>query len=151
MTEYDKFVDILLASSDSGKNELDTYLEDKVLRRSVDFDILNWWKANSTKYPTLSLIARDVLAIPISTVASESAFSAGGRLISAQRSRLHVKTVEALMCTQSWLLDQVEKVEDLSELPSDTTATANDDEDPAFIDAMAGNVFCNVPSLIQPS
>ncbi|CAN0830004.1 Zinc finger BED domain-containing protein DAYSLEEPER, partial [Linum grandiflorum] len=96
-------------SSDSGKNELDTYLEDKVLRRSVDFDILNWWKANSTKYPTLSLIARDVLAIPISTVASESAFSAGGRLISAQRSRLHVKTVEALMCTQSWLLDQVEK------------------------------------------
>ncbi|CAN0829998.1 Zinc finger BED domain-containing protein RICESLEEPER 2 [Linum grandiflorum] len=109
MTEYDKFVDILLASSDSGKNELDTYLEDKVLRRSVDFDILNWWKANSTKYPTLSLIARDVLAIPISTVASESAFSAGGRLISAQRSRLHVKTVEALMCTQSWLLDQVEK------------------------------------------
>ncbi|CAN0858081.1 Putative AC transposase [Linum grandiflorum] len=140
MTEYDKFVDILLASSDSGKNELDTYLEDKVLRRSVDFDILNWWKANSTKYPTLSLITRDVLVIPISTVASESAFSAGGRLISAQRSRLHVKTVEALMCTQSWLLDQVEK-EDLSELPSDTTATANDDEDPAFIDVMAGNVF----------
>ncbi|CAN0905364.1 hypothetical protein LINGRAHAP2_LOCUS23618 [Linum grandiflorum] len=44
------------------------------------------------------------------------------------------------MCTQSWLLDQVEK-EDLSELPSDTTATANDDKDPAFIDAMAGNVF----------
>ncbi|CAN0830002.1 Zinc finger BED domain-containing protein RICESLEEPER 2, partial [Linum grandiflorum] len=80
-----------------------------VLDPSVDFDILNWWKANSTKYPTLSLIARDVLAIPISTVASESAFSAGGRLISAQRSRLHVKTVEALMCTQSWLLDQVEK------------------------------------------
>ncbi|CAN0905360.1 Putative AC9 transposase [Linum grandiflorum] len=109
MTEFDKFVDSLLASSDSGKNELDTYLEDKVLRRSVDLDILNWWKANSTKYPTLSLIARDVLAIPISTVASESAFNAGGRLISAQRSKLHVKTVEALMCTQSWLLDQVEK------------------------------------------
>ncbi|CAN0846139.1 Zinc finger BED domain-containing protein RICESLEEPER 2, partial [Linum grandiflorum] len=96
MTEYDKFVDILLASSDSGKNELDTYLEDKVLRRSVDFDILNWWKANSTKYPTLSLIARDVLAIPISIVASVSAFSACGRLISAQRSRLHERRLKHL-------------------------------------------------------
>ncbi|KAK2361801.1 zinc finger BED domain-containing protein DAYSLEEPER [Trifolium repens] len=42
-----------------------------------DFDILNWWKVNSTKYPTLGLTARDILAMPISIVASESAFSTG--------------------------------------------------------------------------
>ncbi|CAN1338227.1 Putative AC9 transposase [Linum perenne] len=109
LLEYDQFVNRLLAESSGGKNELDSYLEDNVLRRSDDFDILNWWKANATKYPTLALIARDILAIPVSTVASESAFSAGGRLISTQRSRLHTKTVEALMCTQSWLLNHIKK------------------------------------------
>ncbi|CAN1336549.1 Zinc finger BED domain-containing protein RICESLEEPER 2, partial [Linum perenne] len=137
MLEYDQFVNRLLAESSGGKNELDSYLEDNVLRRSDDFDILNWWKANSTKYPTLALIARDILAIPVSTVASESAFSAGGRLISTQRSRLHIKTVETLMCTQSWLLNHIQK-EDLSTLPCDTTSTVNVDEDPIFIEAMAG-------------
>ena len=30
----------------------------------------------------LSIIARDVLTVPVSTVASEAAFSAGGRVVS---------------------------------------------------------------------
>ena len=36
---------------------------------SVNFDILNWWKVNSSEFPILAKIARDVLAIPISTMA----------------------------------------------------------------------------------
>jgi hAT family C-terminal dimerisation region len=32
------------------------------------FDILLWWKTNTTRYPILSSIVIDVLAIPISTV-----------------------------------------------------------------------------------
>jgi len=51
----------------------------------------------------LQKIAKDILAIPISTVASESAFSTGGRLLCPNRSRLHENTLEALMCAQSWL------------------------------------------------
>ena len=43
-----------------------------------DFDILMWWKMNYFRYRVLSQIACDVLAIPISTVASEFAFSIGG-------------------------------------------------------------------------
>jgi hypothetical protein len=53
-----------------------------------DFDILGWWKVNGIKYPILAEIARDVLAIPISTVASESAFSTGGRVLDCFRSSL---------------------------------------------------------------
>ncbi|KAL8556221.1 hypothetical protein ACS0TY_003862 [Phlomoides rotata] len=58
---------------------------------------------NSLKYPILQLVARDVLAIPISTVASESAFSTSGRFVSPHCSRLHHDTLEALMCSQDWL------------------------------------------------
>lgn len=42
----------------------------------------------------------DILA---STVASESAFSTGGRVIHCYRSRMTTDTVEALKCTQNWL------------------------------------------------
>ncbi|XP_052299984.1 uncharacterized protein LOC127903662 isoform X3 [Citrus sinensis] len=52
--------------------------------------------------PHSAEIARDFLAIPVSTVASESAFSTGGRHLSHHRSRLHPSTVEALVCTQNW-------------------------------------------------
>jgi glucose-6-phosphate dehydrogenase assembly protein OpcA len=50
--------------------------------RTLDFDILAWWKANGPKYPTLQRIARDILAILVSTVALESTFSTSGRLLS---------------------------------------------------------------------
>ena len=58
--------------------ELDQYLENDLMPRIVDFDILAWWKSNGPKYPTLQRIARDILAIPESTVALESSFSTSG-------------------------------------------------------------------------
>ncbi|GKB48976.1 ribonuclease H-like domain-containing protein [Tanacetum coccineum] len=50
----------------------------------------------------LSLLARDVLAIPISTVASKSVFSTDGRVLDAFRSSLTPPVVESLICTQDW-------------------------------------------------
>jgi hypothetical protein len=58
---------------------------------SPNFDILNWWKVNSTKVLILSKITRDVLAIPVTTVASESAFSTGGHVLDPFRSSLAPK------------------------------------------------------------
>ncbi|CAI8588100.1 unnamed protein product [Vicia faba] len=58
---------------------------------------------NGIKYPTLQVIAKDILAIPISTVASESAFSTSSHILSPHRSRLHWTTLEVLMCARSWL------------------------------------------------
>ena len=54
-------------------------------------------------YPTLRLIAHDILAILITIVASELAFSTSGRVLSEHCSRLTPKMLEALMCSQSWL------------------------------------------------
>ncbi|XP_050876751.1 zinc finger BED domain-containing protein RICESLEEPER 1-like [Lathyrus oleraceus] len=105
------------------KNEVDLYLMEKLEKKSPGFDILNWWKVNSNKYPILGQMARDVLAMPVSTVASESAFSTGGRVLTCYRSSLTPKTVEALICTQNWckaspvsvdieeLLDELENLE----------------------------------------
>ncbi|KAH9780517.1 BED-type domain-containing protein [Citrus sinensis] len=114
------------------KSELDTYLEEED-KTTPDFDILMWWKVNRSRYPILSEIARDLLAVPVSTVASESAFSAGGRCLSPHRSRLHPSTVEALMCTQNWIWAQLK-----GEIPKDKVmngeeingeVTDNDDEE----------------------
>ncbi|KAL7585990.1 zinc finger BED domain-containing protein DAYSLEEPER-like [Lactuca sativa] len=88
-------------------SELDNYLKEKLLPKDMELDLLAWWKTNGIKYPTLQRIAKDILAIPVSTVASESAFSTSGRLVSPHRSRLHPKTLEALMCAQSWLLNEI--------------------------------------------
>ena len=51
----------------------------------------------------LSKMARDILAILISTVASKSAFSTSGPILDSFRSSLSPKTVEALVCSQNWL------------------------------------------------
>jgi hypothetical protein len=48
-------------------------------------------------------LAKDVLAVPASTVPSEYAFSTGGRIIDLLRCSLSTDTVEALICSQSWL------------------------------------------------
>uniref|UniRef100_A0ACD5X2F8 Uncharacterized protein n=1 Tax=Avena sativa TaxID=4498 RepID=A0ACD5X2F8_AVESA len=83
-------------------NELDRYLKEELTPRKEEVDILQWWKISSSKYPVLSKMARDILAIPASTVPSESAFSTGGRVISDYRSSLACSTIEALICLQDW-------------------------------------------------
>ncbi|KAL6179493.1 hypothetical protein ACLB2K_051008 [Fragaria x ananassa] len=63
----------------------------------VKLDILGWWKTHSRNFPVLSIMARDLLTTLVSTVASESAFSAGGRVLDEKRSRLTPGNLEALM------------------------------------------------------
>ena len=48
-------------------------------------------------------MAQDILAIPISTVASESVFSTSGRILDDFRTSLTPFMLEALVCTQDWL------------------------------------------------
>ncbi|KAK2658237.1 hypothetical protein Ddye_004770 [Dipteronia dyeriana] len=57
------------------RTQLDLYLEERRLERSIDLNILDFWKGNEPRYPELAAMARDVLNVPISTVASESALS----------------------------------------------------------------------------
>ena len=71
--------------------------------RTDNFNILNWWKINSVKLSILSRMARDILAVPATTIASEAAFSVGGRVIDESRSCLLPEIVEALVTTDDWI------------------------------------------------
>ncbi|KAK9233093.1 hypothetical protein WN943_023342 [Citrus x changshan-huyou] len=91
-------------------------------------------EVNSANYPILSSIARDVLAIPVSTVASKSAFSTGGRILDQYRSSLTPDMVEALVLLQNWLR---------TSLFMDTTADLNKlVEDNEFMDQLAEAYKC---------
>ncbi|PON44443.1 Ribonuclease H-like domain containing protein [Parasponia andersonii] len=51
------------------------------MARNVKLDVLAFWKSNQFRYPELAAMARDILSIPVSTVASEASFSVGGRVL----------------------------------------------------------------------
>lgn len=71
------------------------------------------------RFSILSHLARDFLAMPISTVPSESAFSTGGRVLDPFRSSLTPRIVEALVCAQDWLKRSKQSIifeEDLASL-----------------------------------
>ena len=49
-----------------------------------------------------------MLAVHVSTVASESAFSMGGRILDIFCSSLALEMVQSLICTQNWLQSSVQ-------------------------------------------
>lgn len=104
-TKYMKFFMKHLKEENNSEcmSEVDYYFLDGCEASTNEFDILLWWKVNAPKYHILAEIAHDILAIPISIVASESTFSNGGRILDPFRSSLSPLTVEALVCTQDWL------------------------------------------------
>ncbi|KAJ3686156.1 hypothetical protein LUZ61_015320 [Rhynchospora tenuis] len=89
-------------TSEPEKSEIDLYLCEPLDETGVDdeFDILAWWKLKVPRYPVLSRLTRDILAVPASTVASESTFSTSGRTLSTMRNCLNDESMEALICAQ---------------------------------------------------
>ncbi|WJX79196.1 hypothetical protein P8452_62339 [Trifolium repens] len=101
LTDFDAY--IMETSTHQTKSELDQYLEESLLPRVPDFDVLSWWKLNKLKYPTLSKMARDILSIPVSTVPPDSIFDKKSKEMDQYRSSLRPETVEALVCTKDWM------------------------------------------------
>ncbi|KAL1564027.1 zinc finger BED domain-containing protein DAYSLEEPER-like [Salvia divinorum] len=85
------------------KSEMDHYLEESVLPRVQDFDVLGWWRINRLRYPTLSKLACDVLSIPLSTIPPETVFESGERKMDGYLSSLRPKTLQAIVCAKDWL------------------------------------------------
>ncbi|KAI3457083.1 hypothetical protein Pfo_013746 [Paulownia fortunei] len=107
LTGFDRFLHETSISQNT-KSDLDKYLEEPLFPRSVDFSILNWWKVHEPRYPVLSMMARNILGIPVSKVALESLFDTGDRALDHCWSSMKSDTLQALMCSQDWMRNELE-------------------------------------------
>nr|GEX10898.1 zinc finger BED domain-containing protein RICESLEEPER 2-like [Tanacetum cinerariifolium] len=79
------------------------------------FDILGFWKVKETTFPVQSRMAMDILSVQTTSVASKSASSTSGRVLSIRRTRLTPTLLEMCMCFKD-NLDAQERKRDKSTL-----------------------------------
>ncbi|XVE49896.1 hypothetical protein DITRI_Ditri01bG0118900 [Diplodiscus trichospermus] len=87
------------SASSSSQRQLELYLDIS----SDSFDVIGFWKNSYSRYPDLARMARDIMSIPITTVASESFFSIGGRVLNWWRSSLKWVNAQMLITIRNWL------------------------------------------------
>ncbi|KAL2944298.1 putative AC transposase [Bienertia sinuspersici] len=90
-------LDSSCVSIGGAQSNVDAYLNSPFMAHNSEtpFDILEYWKSQSVSFPFMSRIAKDVLAIPITSIVAESSFSMGGRVLTKYRSYLRTANVEA--------------------------------------------------------
>ena len=70
-----------------------------------NIDPLQWWSFNEVNFPELAKIARNLLAIPASSAASERVFSVANACCSGRRSGLNTETIETqILLRYNWEL-----------------------------------------------
>ncbi|GKD59423.1 zinc finger BED domain-containing protein RICESLEEPER 2-like protein [Tanacetum coccineum] len=74
-----------------------------------DFDLLGFWKPKESIFPVLFHMAMDIISVQATSVASESAFSTSGRVLSIRRTRLTPASLEMCMCLKDHLDAQERK------------------------------------------
>jgi hypothetical protein len=61
---------------------------DTVQKFDDEFNLLDWWHDHKLTYLVLSILAKDIISVHVSTVSPESTFSLAGRVIEERRHRL---------------------------------------------------------------
>ncbi|KAK0577731.1 hypothetical protein LWI29_037671 [Acer saccharum] len=92
----------LKTSSSSSASEVDRYLEDEHKFPDDKFSLQDWWKSHQQDYPILAIIAKQILGTPVSTVAVEQEFSAGGNILDPRRSVMCPQSLEMQACVDDW-------------------------------------------------
>ncbi|KAK2968008.1 hypothetical protein RJ640_020416 [Escallonia rubra] len=88
------------ASISTASDELTQYLSESPA--PIPTDVLEWWKANSARYPRLSVMARDFLAVQPTSVSPEELFCCKGDDVDKQRFSMPHESAQALLCIKSW-------------------------------------------------
>ena len=108
-------------------NELNLYINAQFIDiQRAKLDLLNWWKTHQTQFHILSIFARDVLTVPVSSVSSEAAFSTAGRIMDDRRARLRPKLVKILTCVKDWERAKLKMPSELSQDHEDFVEAFND-------------------------
>lgn len=94
-------LDLVGASSVVAADEIATYLVEPLTDPSVN--PLEWWKGAAGRFPILSRMARDFLAIPATSASSERAFSGARHTVSTFRHKLGSETLRQCMCLKTWI------------------------------------------------
>ena len=89
------------ASMSTATDELTQYLSEPPA--PIPTDVLEWWKVNTTRYPRLSTMARDFLAVQATSVAPEEVFCGKGDEMDKQRFSMPHDSTQALLCIRSWM------------------------------------------------
>ena len=82
------------SSADVCRNQLDSYLPGAGIAR--DGNPLTWWAANRSTFPVVASVARKMLAVPATSVASERLFSKAGDVITKKRNHLSASKADKL-------------------------------------------------------
>ncbi|XP_020097626.1 uncharacterized protein LOC109716528 isoform X2 [Ananas comosus] len=88
-------------STTNSSDELSQYLAEPPA--PIATDVLDWWKVNSTRYPRLSVMARDYLAIQGTSVEPDELFTGKGDSINKQKYCLPFSSMQAALCINSWI------------------------------------------------
>ncbi|KAM0041071.1 putative transcription factor/ chromatin remodeling BED-type(Zn) family [Helianthus debilis subsp. tardiflorus] len=111
-------------SSELGRYKITSYSHTMTSEEYNNFDILSWWKSKESEFPILATMARDILTVQASTVASESVFSLSGRVLSIRRTRLTPESLEMAICLKDHL-DAVDRVQDKTSLEDEVELEHN--------------------------
>ncbi|KIK91632.1 hypothetical protein PAXRUDRAFT_149084 [Paxillus rubicundulus Ve08.2h10] len=111
-SEYDHHQRLLLEQAsrkpDLGWSaELHCYLNDLPDGVSKDMNIVEWWLKHCSTYLTLARIAKDICAIPASSIPCEHLFSAGAKIVTDRRSRLGLEMFKELQVMKHTWWDSI--------------------------------------------
>ncbi|KAK8661610.1 hypothetical protein V6N13_091208 [Hibiscus sabdariffa] len=84
-------------------DELSTYLKEPKVSTTNEFDLLGWWSEQASSFTTLGRMARDILAIPVSSIISGSVLSEKAMMDNPIFNGLDPEIIEAMICSKVWL------------------------------------------------
>lgn len=97
------------------KSEIDRYLEDDPSEQSwVQRSVLEWWRDNETRFPSLSSIARGVLSQVASSVSSERCFNMARDIHNYRRGQLDETTISDLVLIKYTCAQSLRSVDELA-------------------------------------
>ncbi|GES98122.1 zinc finger BED domain-containing protein DAYSLEEPER-like [Rhizophagus clarus] len=95
--------DVINAANDAKSKLLQYYLKIYFNEppENFDMDILAFWKVHENKFPNLSKMAKDFLAIPGTSVPVKRVFSGGTDLVTQRRCSLNLEIIRKSICLKA--------------------------------------------------